>query len=141
VETGSEVTVFYDPLVSKLIAWGADRPEAIARMRRALREYDVRGIRTTVAFFRWLLAQPAFNEARFHTGYLDELLQQRAGDPFEAVDPSLAEVAAIVAAVRASRRSVSPAGSAPAARAQPPSQLPESRLSWTRTARREALRS
>jgi acetyl-CoA carboxylase biotin carboxylase subunit len=141
VETGSDVPVFYDPLVSKLIAWGADRPEAIARMRRALREYDVRGIRTTVAFFRWLLAQPAFHEARFHTGYLDELLQQRAGDPFEAVDPSLAEVAAIVAAVRASRRSVSPAGSAPAARAQPPSQLPESRLSWTRTARREALRS
>ena len=52
-------------------------------MKRALREYEVFGIRTTVPFFRWMLAQPAFEAAKFHTAYLDELLQQRQGAPFE----------------------------------------------------------
>jgi acetyl-CoA carboxylase biotin carboxylase subunit len=79
VEAGGEVPIFYDPLISKLIAWGEDRPQAIARMRRALDEYDVRGIRTTVPFFQWLLRQPSFEAAAFHTSYLDELLHERQG--------------------------------------------------------------
>ena len=48
-------------------------------------------------FSRWLLARPEFAEARFHTGFLDELLQQRAGEPFGEPDSSLEEVAAIAA--------------------------------------------
>ncbi len=82
VEAGGEVPIYYDPLISKLVAWGADRAQAIARMQRALREYEVRGIQTTVPFFAWMLRQPAFVDATFHTGYLDELLQQRQGAPF-----------------------------------------------------------
>ncbi|MGE0447433.1 MAG: acetyl/propionyl/methylcrotonyl-CoA carboxylase subunit alpha [Vicinamibacterales bacterium] len=104
-EAGDTIPIFYDPLVSKLIAWGADRSQAIRRMARALGEYDVVGIRTTLPFFRWLLAQPAFHEGEFHTGYLDELLQQRAGEPFSAADLSLEEVAAVAAALYVSRRS------------------------------------
>jgi acetyl-CoA carboxylase biotin carboxylase subunit len=100
-EAGSEVPIFYDPLVSKLAAWGIDRPQAIARMQRALREYQVRGIRTTVPFFTWMLQQPAFVQAAFHTAYLDELLQQRQGTPFVTADPSLEEVAAMVMALPA----------------------------------------
>ena len=99
VEAGGEVPIFYDPLISKLVAWGEDRPHAIARMRRALDEYDVRGIRTTVPFFQWLLRQPSFAAAAFHTSYLDELLHQRHGERFAAADPSLEEVAAIAACV------------------------------------------
>mgnify|MGYP003694167075 CR=1 FL=1 len=64
-EAGADVPIFYDPLISKLVAWGDDRPQAIARMRRALREYDVIGIKTTVPFFRWMLEQPDFVDARF----------------------------------------------------------------------------
>jgi acetyl/propionyl-CoA carboxylase alpha subunit len=93
------VPIYYEPLISKLAAWGADRPQAIARMRRALQEYDVRGIRTTIPFFRWMVEQPAFAEAAFHTGFLDELLQRRQGTPFFTADASLEEVAAIALAV------------------------------------------
>jgi len=98
VEAGAEIPIYYDPLISKLVAWGADRREAIDRMQRALREYDILGIRTTVPFFRWMLAQPAFESAVFHTGYLDELLQQRQGEPFGSPDKEDEEVAALAAA-------------------------------------------
>jgi acetyl-CoA carboxylase biotin carboxylase subunit len=97
VEAGSEVPIFYDSLLSKVIAWGEDRPQAIVRMRRALEEYEIVGVRSSLPFSRWLLARPEFADARFHTGFLDELLQQRAGERFEAPDPSLEEVAAIAA--------------------------------------------
>ena len=98
-ETGTDVPVFYDPLISKLIAWGADRPQAIARMRRALMEYEVRGIRTSLPFFQWMLRQPSFVSAEFHTEFLDELLQRRAGEGFSDIDPSLEEVAAMAACI------------------------------------------
>ena len=53
------VPVFYDSMIAKLIAWGDDRATtAIARMSRALREYQVLGIRTTIPFFQWLMDQP-----------------------------------------------------------------------------------
>ena len=98
-EPGGEVPIFYDPLVSKLVAWGGDRPQALARMRRALDEYQILGVRTTLDFFRWILREPAFADADFHTGWLDELLQQRRGAPFSDVNPSLEEVAVIAAAI------------------------------------------
>ena len=79
--------------------WGADRPQAIARMRRALMEYEVRGIRTSLPFFQWMLRQPSFVSAEFHTEFLDELLQRRAGEGFSEIDPSLEEVAAIAACI------------------------------------------
>jgi acetyl-CoA carboxylase, biotin carboxylase subunit len=98
-EPGTDVPIYYDPLISKLAAWGPDRAQALARMRRALREYDVLGIRTTVPFFRWILDQPAFDTAAFHTGYLDELLHQRGGEPFVTADKDEEEVATIAAAL------------------------------------------
>lgn len=106
-ESGTDVPVYYDPLISKLIAWGVDRPQAIARMQRALREYEVRGIRTSLPFFKWMLRQPSFAAAEYHTGLLDELLQQRQGQAFEEVDPSLEEVAAIGACIAEAQASSS----------------------------------
>jgi acetyl-CoA carboxylase, biotin carboxylase subunit len=98
-EPGTDVPVFYDPLISKLIAWGEDRPQAIARMRRALHEYEVVGIRTSLPFFRWLLSQADFEAARFDTTYLDRLLKARQGEPFVDADERHEEVAAIAAAL------------------------------------------
>jgi acetyl-CoA carboxylase biotin carboxylase subunit len=103
VEEGDEVPIFYDPLISKLTAWGEDRRQATARMRRALAEYEVGGIQTTLPFFEWMLAQPQFERAEFHTEYLDELLQQRQGERFSAYDVSVEEVAAAAAAIHVSR--------------------------------------
>ena len=103
LEAGDEVPIYYDALISKLAAWGGSRRQATSRMRRALAEYSVVGIRTTVPFFRWLLDQPVFRDGAFHTEFLDTLLQQRRGTAFFAPDSSLQEVAVIAAAIHASR--------------------------------------
>ena len=98
---GLDVPIFYDPMISKLVAWAEDRPLAIARMQRALGEYLVTGIKTTVPFFAWLLAQPDFQSGRFHTTYLDEVLKSRNGRPFVETTPALEELAAAAAALEA----------------------------------------
>jgi acetyl-CoA carboxylase biotin carboxylase subunit len=98
---GLDVPVFYDPMISKLMSWAEDRPIAIARMRRALEEYRIGGIKTTLPFFTWLLAQPAFLAGRFHTTYLDEVVAARAERPFVEPPAELEEVAAIGVALQA----------------------------------------
>jgi acetyl-CoA carboxylase, biotin carboxylase subunit len=97
---GLHVPIFYDPMISKLVAWAEDRPAAIARMRRALAEYLVVGIKTTLPFFTWLLEQPDFVAGRFHTTYLDELLKRRNGRPFVEPAAPLEDVAAVAAALQ-----------------------------------------
>jgi acetyl-CoA carboxylase biotin carboxylase subunit len=98
---GLDVPIYYDPLISKLVAWAEDRPRAIARMRRALGEYVVSGIRTTIPFFIWLIDQPEFRAGRFHTTSLDEILGSRDGRPFVEPATDDEEVAVIAAAVHA----------------------------------------
>src|SRR3989441_2600941 len=99
-EAGLDVPIFYDPMISKLVAWAEDRPRAIARMRRALGEYVVAGIRTTLPFFAWLVEQPDFAAGRFHTTFLDELLASRHGRPFVEPTPEVEEVAVMAAALQ-----------------------------------------
>jgi acetyl-CoA carboxylase biotin carboxylase subunit len=77
----------YDPLLSKLIAWGNSREETIARLRRALEEYVVTGIKTNTGLFRRILAEPDFLRGEIHTKWLDELL----GRPGSAASPSCVE--------------------------------------------------
>jgi acetyl-CoA carboxylase biotin carboxylase subunit len=72
---GWTVPLEYDPLLSKLIVWGTDRAEAIARMRRALEEYSVAGIETNLGFLRCLLAHPDFAAGELHTGTIERLLE------------------------------------------------------------------
>jgi len=98
---GLDVPIFYDPMISKLVAWAEDRPQAIARMRRALDEYLITGIRTTIPFFRWLLTQPAFESGAFDTTYLDGVLAARNGRPFVEPTPEIEDIAAIAAAIMA----------------------------------------
>ncbi len=101
---GWQVPVEYDPLLSKLVTWGATREEAIARMARALSEYEVTGIKTNLPFFRRLTAHPDFLSGNFDTEFIDRLL---AGDTREAApDRGGADHAAALAAViDASRQS------------------------------------
>ena len=75
VEEGDEVPVHYDPMVAKLCTWGRTRDEAIARMRRALDEYDVAGIRTTIPFCRTVMDHSAFTSGAFDTGFVGEHFQ------------------------------------------------------------------
>src|SRR5262249_10922493 len=114
---GWDVPVFYDPLISKLVAWAEDRPRALNRMRRALDEYLVTGIKTTLPFFRWLFQDPGFRAGVFHTTYLDDVLKSRNGRSFVDARPESEEIATIAMAIHAflSSRSVSrAAGNSPA---------------------------
>jgi acetyl-CoA carboxylase biotin carboxylase subunit len=72
--TGYTVPMQYDSLLAKLMTWGRDRAEAIARMERALAEYQIDGVTTTIPFHRRIMADPNFISGAVHTRYLEQLL-------------------------------------------------------------------
>jgi acetyl-CoA carboxylase, biotin carboxylase subunit len=76
----------YDPMLGKLIAWGQDRPEAIARMKRALGEYYASGIKTNVSLFRRILASHDFESGAIYTRWLDDFLQRASEDAAGVAD-------------------------------------------------------
>jgi len=100
VHTGWTVPIDYDPLLAKLAVWNNTRDTAIARMLRALGEYDVAGIRTNITFFRQILEDPEFREGRLHTRFVDEFLERR---PPLAPPPELEPIAALVAGFYSTR--------------------------------------
>jgi acetyl-CoA carboxylase biotin carboxylase subunit len=130
VSAGYSVPVFYDSMIAKLITWGGSRREAVDRMSRALREYQVLGIRTTIPFFLWLMRQPDYIDGRYDTTYLDRLLAERNGASFSELSAADEELASIATALDAYLRT--------SARAPVPG--PASSPAWKQIARREALR-
>jgi acetyl-CoA carboxylase biotin carboxylase subunit len=74
VEAGSQVPPFYDSLLAKVVVAAPDRPAAIARMDRALADFAVEGIPTTIGFHRRVLAHPDFVAGRVHTRWVEEEL-------------------------------------------------------------------
>jgi acetyl-CoA carboxylase biotin carboxylase subunit len=103
---GYDVPVYYDPLIAKLITWGRDRPEAVQRMRRALMEYTVQGIKTTIPFHQRVMADPDFLRGDIDTTYID---RRFAGRP-HAWDESQRDVALVAAAIHAHLRDQARAG-------------------------------
>jgi len=110
---GATISRFYDTLLAKLIVWGADRPAAIDRMRRALGEYRVVGVRTTVPALARIMDHPDFRAGRLSTAFLDRVMPElaAAGGEHEAV----ALVAAALAHHERMRGSALDGGPAPAA--------------------------
>jgi acetyl-CoA carboxylase biotin carboxylase subunit len=98
---GAQVPSHYDPLISKVSVWGPDRPAAIRRMQRALREYIVTGIRTNLIFHEKLLAQPEFVAGKYHTGFIAEHADALFG--YTEVPEADQEVLAAAVAVAAAR--------------------------------------
>ena len=127
---GGEVPIFYDPMISKLITWGETRTHALARMRRALAEYEVRGIKTTIPFFRWVLTDEDFIAGRFDTGFIDRKLSARHGAPLREPSPAQQELAAVAAALS----HVTSAATAP------PAKAPAGSSRWKDQARSDAVR-
>jgi len=125
VYEGWTVPIDYDPLLAKLAVWSETRDTAIARMLRALGEYDVAGIHTNITFFRQILEDPEFRAGRLHTHFVDEFLKRR--QPFTP-PPDLEAIAALVAQFHAKQESPS-VDAAPAQRSR-----------WLDSGRLEALR-
>ncbi len=86
VVEGDTVTIFYDPMIAKLIVWDADRPRALARLREALAQCAIEGPKSNVAFLERLIRHPAVVEATIDTGTLD-----RALDEFMLTTPAPAQ--------------------------------------------------
>lgn len=92
---GAEVSIYYDPMISKFAVYGRDRAEAIDRMRRALLEYEVNGIKTTLPFFREVMDDEVFIRGDLDTGFINAFMERR-----KAVEPDRETLdAAIIAAV------------------------------------------
>jgi propionyl-CoA carboxylase alpha chain len=72
VEEGGEVPIYYDPMISKLVTWGPTRRDAIRRMRRALEEYDIAGVPTTIPFCHFVMEHDAFTSGAFSTHFVDQ---------------------------------------------------------------------
>jgi acetyl-CoA carboxylase biotin carboxylase subunit len=137
VYEGWTVPMEYDPLLSKLIAWGNSREETIARLRRALEEYTITGIKTNAGLFRRILAEPDFLRGEIHTKWLDELLQ-RSPSVAASTDESAnadraADAASIAAALWQAKHSEKPSG--PSASGQDSSQPSR----WKQEGRRQQL--
>jgi acetyl-CoA carboxylase biotin carboxylase subunit len=114
VYEGWTVPMDYDPLLSKLIAWGNSREETIARLRRALEEYTITGIKTNAGLFRRILAETDFLRGEIHTKWLDELLQRSpsvaAPTNGSANADRAADAASIAAALWQVKHSEKPSG-------------------------------
>jgi acetyl-CoA carboxylase, biotin carboxylase subunit len=106
VSANSEVSIYYDPLISKLAAWGRTRREAIDRLRRALDEYVIVGIKTTLPFFREIVRDEEFIDGELDTGFIARF-NERRGKSTNAEVPAktgeLQDVAIIAAALHHAR--------------------------------------
>jgi acetyl-CoA carboxylase biotin carboxylase subunit len=78
VYTGYRVPPNYDSLIAKIIAWGRDRDEAIARMQRALAELRIEGVQTTASFLSRLLATDTFRRGEVHTRYVEQFIEEQS---------------------------------------------------------------
>jgi acetyl-CoA carboxylase biotin carboxylase subunit len=124
---GYEIPLYYDPLLGKVVVWGEDRPTAVRRLRRALTEYRVDGVRTNIEFLLWALEEPRFVDGSYDTTmiesqFMPELLHLRAEEL------EIAAIAGSIAALRNLRKIEIRSG-------------PEADTdAWRRAARAEALR-
>ena len=123
---GYEVPLDYDPMLSKLIAYGATREIAIARLLAALVDYTITGIQTNLSLFQRILSDEDFRSANIDTGYLERLLAGKAiVNAVGCVPPEIAAIAAALLSIRP----------------EPSGQPVQQESAWLQVARREALRA
>jgi acetyl-CoA carboxylase biotin carboxylase subunit len=124
IEQGDSVPIDYDPMLGKLVVTGADRPRAIARLSRALSEYEISGVETTLPLFRGLVEDPEFLSGAFDTQWLE----RRLAEGLLGMPPPSSDDVLLAAISLSDGQPDRGAGSV-----APPSQ-------WRSTARAEALR-
>lgn len=93
---GFEVSLHYDPMIAKLCCWGRTRESAISNMARALREYKILGIKTTIPFHQRVLKNAAFLEGKYDTTFIDTRFDKEDLKRCQNTDPTVAVIAAAV---------------------------------------------
>jgi acetyl-CoA carboxylase, biotin carboxylase subunit len=131
VTEGDEVSIYYDPMISKLAAWGRTRAEAIDRLRRALDEYAIGGIKTSLPFFREIVRDEEFIAGRLDTGFISRFQERRNGTRADVKDARAPEQdMAIIAAALAYGRAQGKAS---------PSRPPSEQSKWKLAGRAAGL--
>jgi acetyl-CoA carboxylase biotin carboxylase subunit len=102
-EQGMDIPIYYDPMIAKLVTFGADRTEAIARMLRAIEEYKITGIETTLPFGTFVLSHPAFVSGNFDTNFIRDHFTPTTLAPTPP-DAATAKVAAALGAMLLSEK-------------------------------------
>ena len=106
VYPGFEITPFYDPMIAKLIVWGETRGQAILRMRRALEEYRIVGVRTNIPFHQTMMDSHRFMGGQYDTRFVEERFSMPGADAEAATDhPEIAAVFATLIAHQEYQRS------------------------------------
>ncbi len=104
VNAGDEVGVYYDPMIAKLVTWGVDREAAIDRMHRALTEYRITGLKTTIPFSKWVMEHPVFRSGEFDTRFI---AQEYHGEDAKIDERTIKAVALAVALYDRDQRAIS----------------------------------
>lgn len=100
-EKGMEIPIYYDPMIAKLITYGKNREEAMDRMVRAIDEYDITGIKTTLGFGKFVLQHAAFRSGNFDTHFVSKYFN---ADSLKADVEEEALIAALIAAMNSKKR-------------------------------------
>ena len=101
---GFEISPYYDSLISKLIVWGETRAEAILRMRRALEEYKIVGVRTNIPFHQNLMDSHRFMGGQFDTRFVEERFSMEAAEEGKTSHPEIAAIIATLVAHEQTQR-------------------------------------
>jgi acetyl-CoA carboxylase biotin carboxylase subunit len=132
IYAGWTVPMEYDPLLAKLAVWAGRREDTTDRMIRALREYDIGGIRTNLGFFRQILEDGEFRAGNLHTGFIDEFFDRNRRAPWGTPPPrDLSAVACLAAALHSLARNGRTNQGAPA---------PSGTSAWLQAGRGDLLR-
>ncbi|HEY0176600.1 MAG TPA: acetyl-CoA carboxylase biotin carboxylase subunit [Pedobacter sp.] len=94
-EEGMEIPVYYDPMIAKLITYGANREEAISRMLRAIGEYDITGIQTTLNFGKFVMEHEAFTSGNFDTHFVGKYFNPEVQDESNEEEALIAAIVAV----------------------------------------------
>ncbi|UTW65643.1 acetyl-CoA carboxylase biotin carboxylase subunit [bacterium SCSIO 12643] len=95
MEEGKQIPIYYDPMISKLIVWGENREEAIERMIKAIDEYQINGVETTLSFCRYAIDHEAFRTGEFDTHFVKKYFDPKN---FRYIKPEEEELAALIGA-------------------------------------------
>lgn len=101
-EQGMDIPIYYDPMIAKLVTFGKDRQEAIAKMLRAIEEYQITGIETTLSFGTFVLQHEAFVSGNFDTKFIERYFTPSVLEP--QVAEGTEEIAAVLAAMLMNNR-------------------------------------
>ena len=125
---GFDVSLYYDPMLAKLIVWGETRGDAVMRMKRALREYRIVGIKTNIPFHMRVLENTNFIAGHFDTSFLDENMDLISERREAFIEPAVA--AAVLLAHQRRQKAI----------VIPPANSPGERNGWKLAGRREQQR-